>query len=91
MTRPLALAASMAALERATTKHPMWPSDPLHAAAIIAEELGELQQAVLQASYEGASQDRVREEALDLAASALRFLLSLDHYQFAPAAQHEQP
>jgi NTP pyrophosphatase (non-canonical NTP hydrolase) len=93
MTRPLALAASMAALERASTKHPLWPTDPIHAAAILAEEVGELQREVLQLTYEPAkgNPDRVREEALDLAAVALRFLISLDSYQFKPSQLHHQP
>lgn len=93
MNRPLALAASMAALERASTKHPLWPTDPIHAAAILAEEVGELQREVLQLSYEPGkgSPDRVREEALDTAAAALRFLISLDSYEFTPSHQHQQP
>lgn len=91
MTKALTLAASMAALERAQAKHPTWPTDPLHAVAVVSEEAGELQQAVLQATYEGASQDRVREEALDLAAAALRFVLSLDQYRYEASPQHHQP
>ena len=93
MTRALALAASMAAVERATTKHPCWPSDPIHATAVIAEELGELQREVLQLTYEPSkgNEDRVREEALDLAAVAIRFLISLDQYNYQPSLQHQQP
>lgn len=93
MTTALALAASMAALERARAKHPVWPTDPIHAAAVIAEEIGELQREVLQLTYEPTKgdPDRVRQEALDLAAAALRFLISLDAYQFTPGPQHQQP
>jgi NTP pyrophosphatase (non-canonical NTP hydrolase) len=91
MTKALTLAAAMAALERAQSKHPSWPTDPLHAVAVVAEEVGELQQACLQTTYEGGSPDRIREEALDVAASALRFLLSLDNYQPQPSPQHTQP
>ena len=92
MTTALALAASMAALERARAKHPHWPTDPIHAAAVIAEELGELQREVLQLTYEDrGSSDRVREEALDVVAAALRFLISLDAYQCTPSPQHQQP
>jgi NTP pyrophosphatase (non-canonical NTP hydrolase) len=91
MTRALALAATMAAVERATAKWPDWPSDPLHAAAIPAEELGELQKAILQLTYEDeGGSDRIREEALDLAAAAIRFLISIDHYQCSPSLQHLQ-
>ena len=93
MTRALALAAAMAALERASNKHPCWPTDPIHAAAIIAEEVGELQREALQITYEPekSNPDRLREEALDVAAAALRFLISLDAYQFTPSHQHQQP
>jgi NTP pyrophosphatase (non-canonical NTP hydrolase) len=91
MTKALALAASMSALERAQSKHPTWPTDPLHAAAIVAEEVGELQQAILQATYDDGDCNRIREEALDVAASALRFVLSLDSFQIIPSPQHTQP
>lgn len=93
MTKALALAASMAALERAQTKHPTWPTDPIHATTIIAEELGELHGEVLRLTYEPdkGDEDRVREEALDLVAAAIRFLISLDHYNYQPSLQHQQP
>ena len=90
MTKALVLAASVAALERAQTKHPKWPTDPIHAAGIVSEESGELQKAILEATYEGASHDHVREEALDVAGAALRFLLSLDRYNYQPSPQHIQ-
>ena len=34
-------------LNRARTKFPTWPGDPIHAAAVVAEESGELVQASL--------------------------------------------
>lgn len=39
----------IAELNRARTKFPTWPDDPIHAAAVVAEESGELVQAALQA------------------------------------------
>ena len=39
-------------LTRATKKFPTWPTDPLHAVAVVGEEVGELTQAVLQGVYE---------------------------------------
>lgn len=71
-------------LDRATTKFPAWPTDPLHAVAIIGEELGELTQAALQCCYEEdkALPDDVRREAVQVAAMALRFLAGLERYEY---------
>jgi hypothetical protein len=79
-------------LERATRKFPTWPDDPLHAVAILGEEFGELTKAVLQTIYEPhRMQDgELRTEAVQTAAMALRFLLSLERYGFVPSAQHRQ-
>lgn len=78
-------------LDRAMQRFPSWPTDPIHAATIIGEELGELQQAVLQRSYGPVvGLDKVKEEAVQTAAMAVRFLLSIHEYKFAPSDQHEQ-
>ena len=37
---------------KATEKFPTWPTDPLHALAVLGEEYGELTKAVLQVTYE---------------------------------------
>lgn len=39
-------------VERAMRKFPNWPTDPLHAIAVLGEEFGELTKAVLQTIYE---------------------------------------
>lgn len=77
-------------LEKATRKFPTWPTDPLHAVAILGEEFGELTKAVLQSTYEPykVSYDDVRNEALQTAAMALRFLMSLEKYEYLPCQQH---
>lgn len=77
---------------RATRKFPTWPTDPLHAVAILGEEFGELTKAVLQTIYEPhkVREGELRTEAIQTAAMALRFLASIDRYEFAPCAQHEQ-
>jgi hypothetical protein len=82
----------IAELERATTKFPTWPTDPLHALAVLGEEFGELTKEVVQFSYEPnkTSRDEVRKEATQTAAMALRFFLSLDAYQYAGSGQHSQ-
>lgn len=77
---------------RAVEKFPTWPTDPLHAVAVLNEEVGELNKALLQQVYEPHKQrpEDVRKEAIQVAAMALRFALSLNRYQFAPCEQHVQ-
>lgn len=52
MTRQEAIEAILAEVDWATKKFPTWPTDPIHAAAVLAEEAGELQKACLEATYE---------------------------------------
>ena len=79
-------------VSRATRKFPTWPDDPLHAVAILGEEFGELTKAVLQTIYEPhkVQKGELRNEAIQTAAMALRFLASLDRYEFAPCPHHAQ-
>ncbi|MDM0086779.1 MULTISPECIES: hypothetical protein [unclassified Variovorax] len=81
-----------AELERATAKFPTWPTDPLHAMGVLAEEFGELGKDVLQLVYEPhkTSRENVRKEATQTAAMALRFFASLDRYEYMQGAQHSQ-
>lgn len=67
--------AILAELAMANQLHPDWPSDPIHAAAIVAEESGELVRAALQHKYEDGMRVAMRTEAIQTAAMALRFLL----------------
>lgn len=81
-----------AELARATRKFPTWPTDPIHAGNVVSEEAGELSKAILQCVYEphkSGIQD-VRAEAIQTAAMAIRFLVSLDMYRWEPCEQHEQ-
>jgi hypothetical protein len=82
----------LAEVERATAKFPTWPTDPLHAVAVLGEEFGELTKAVLQSVYEPHKNPpgAVRTEALQTAAMALRFLASVDRYEGARCPQHKQ-
>ena len=82
-----------AEVSRATTKFPTWPTDPLHALAVLGEEYGELTKAMLQLTYEPqkTSSAEVRAEAIQTAAMALRLVMSLDRYQYRPGEQHVQP
>jgi hypothetical protein len=86
------LAEIEAEIARATAKFPTWPTDPIHAFAVVGEEYGECQKEVLQLTYEPhkSSKEEVRKEAVQLAAMAIRFLMSLDRYEYAPLAQHSQ-
>lgn len=86
------LAEVLGELERATAKFPTWPCDPLHALAVLGEEFGELTKDVLQLCYEPHKTCRknVRTEAIQTAAMALRFAMSLDEYEYRPGKQHTQ-
>ena len=78
--------------ERATTKFPTWPTDPLHALAVLGEEFGELTKGMLQLTYEPhkISAEEVRTEANQTAAMAIRLAISLDLYEYKPSQQHSQ-
>lgn len=79
-------------LERACAKFPEWPTDPLHALAVLGEEFGELTKDVLQMAYEPGktNAENVRKEAIQTAAMALRFVASLDTYIYKAGEQHRQ-
>jgi len=81
-------------IDRAVRKFPKWPTDPLHALAVLGEEYGELNKAVLQLTYEphkpGSSVQEVRKEAIQTAAMAMRFVMSLDRYKYGECEQHHQ-
>ncbi len=78
MTRQQAVNLAIEELARAEKKHPEWPTDPVHASAIVGEEAGELTQACLQFYYEGKPGVRMKEEAAQVAAMAIRFLKGID-------------
>jgi len=79
-------------LIRSRLNFPNWPTDPLHAVAILHEEAGELMKAVLEHTYEPhkSTREDVRKEAIQTAAMCFRFLASFDRYDFAPCVQHRQ-
>jgi len=89
---PPVVAEILAELERATRKFPTWPTDPLHALAVLGEEFGETTKAVLQLTYEPhkTNPGEVRTEAMQTAAMALRFAMSLDRYEYQRGEQHSQ-
>jgi hypothetical protein len=79
-------------VRRACAKFPLWPIDPLHAVAVLSEEAGELVKATLEAVYEPrkAGPAQMREEAVQVAAMAIRFLGGMDTYDFTPGRQITQ-
>jgi NTP pyrophosphatase (non-canonical NTP hydrolase) len=87
-----AIIAVTSELNRAVKKYPTWPTDPLHALAVLGEEFGELSKAVLQHTYEPGKATRkdVRDEAIQTAAMALRFLFSVDEYVYRECQQMVQ-
>ena len=65
----------------AEKKFPGFPDDAVHAAAIVAEEAGELTRASLDFHYgRETSREEMRKEAAQTAAMAIRFLVHLDEY-----------
>lgn len=79
-------------LQRAIQKFPLWPTDPLHAFAVVGEECGEAQREALQLVYEPhkSTPESLKQEVLQLAAMCFRFLLSTQRYDYKPCAQHAQ-
>lgn len=64
-------------LDRAEKLHPNWPDDTIHAAAIVCEECGELIRAALNIEYSNENLEKIREEAIHAAATAIRLLKNL--------------
>jgi len=62
---------------RACAKHPNWPVDHVHQAAIVSEESGELIRAALQYKYEKGRLQELRKESVQTATTALRLFLNL--------------
>jgi hypothetical protein len=75
----------------AKAKFPTWPVDPFHAVTIIGEEFGELQKAILEFVYEPGkcvTMADIEQEAVQLAAMAIRFLENMDFYRFTGDGTH---
>ena len=72
-------------LDLAEKVHPQWPNDIIHAAAIIAEESGELMQACLNYVYSDGGLKEIEDEAMSVAAMVHRFMLHFpEYYEFVP-------
>lgn len=77
-----------AELRKARKQWPDWPEDAVHAAAIVAEEAGELVQAANRIRETGrGSVDDLATEAIQTAATAIRFLVEGNGYPDTGAAE----
>lgn len=74
-------------LRKAEHKFPGFPTDPIHAVAILAEECGELQQACLDWTYGRGEKKQVYDEAIQCAAMSLRFLFNYNKMEPRPSEQ----
>lgn len=66
---------------RASSIHPDWPTDALHAVSILTEESGELMKAAIEYHYNNGDIEAIREEAIQTGAMALRVLINIDKYK----------
>lgn len=65
--------------ERAVNKHPLFPKDKIHAAAIVCEESGELIRECLNNVYHNENNiTNIKTEAIQTIVTAIRFLENLD-------------
>ena len=69
-------------LDRAELLYPSYPTDPVHAVAILAEEAGEVVKAVNDAVTKGKPTEDCRKEAIQAAAMAFRFLKNFEQYNW---------
>ena len=68
----------MAEIDRAEKLHPVWPTDPINAAAGPVEEAGELLKAANDHGEKRTSPREMIAEAVHTAASAIRFLKNME-------------
>lgn len=66
-------------LAAAEKKHPTWPTDIIHASAILNEEAGKLTQAAIDYHYHNGSLEKVRSYAARAGAMAVRVLINLPY------------
>ena len=78
MTAYAAVDALLKELERAQVKHPVWPTNTLEQVAVMAGEAGECLQAALHYVEGRGDIERVRAEAIQVGAMAIRVLMNLE-------------
>jgi len=65
---------TMAELKRAEAKHPDWPDNRFEGLAILTEEVGELNQAVIDEKHGIGDMEKIEAEAIQVIAMGYRFL-----------------
>jgi hypothetical protein len=90
MTPQQAMKAILEEVAIASKKFPTWPTDAVHASAVVAEESGELTRAALQFNYENGGALSMMDEAIQTGAMAVRFLMSMEKYEITDTEQHRQ-
>ena len=85
----LAIRSILAERRKACIKFPKWQTDPIHALAVIQEEIGELTQAVLDTVYGGphGGVDKINAEASQAGAMLVRFLENMSAYNYKQSEQ----
>ena len=68
-------------LKAAQEKFPGWPTDVVHAAAIVAEECGELVKAAIDFFYGRGSKLELQREAAQTGAMVYRFMMDIERYE----------
>jgi len=76
MTDKAAIAMVLQEIGAASKKWPGWPSDPVHAAAVVSEEAGELVQAAMNHTYGWGDPKHMLNEAIQTAAVSIRFIIA---------------
>jgi len=64
-------------LAKAEEKHPAWPKDIIHQAAILSEEAGEVVKEANDIAHHGKSRDEICTEVAQVGAMAIRMLMHL--------------
>lgn len=72
----------------ARDKHPLWPDALVHGAAIVSEQAGGLLKACMAAEMTDEQRQRARQEAKQVAVTAIRFILNGDSMGCWNVTQH---
>ena len=77
MTKIDAIEAILSELYKAEGKHPTWPTDTIHAIAVVCEESGEALQAALNEHYHDGTVADIKKELCHTGATVIRALMNL--------------